>query len=138
MSKIIWQRPEFRFSCFRMNEILIFFGRGEGESNGENWESIALEQDIIMPSAGSEGRVYVYPTNRMWSQVKSAASAIYANRQYLDLYRKRQPERLAGTHPISASVQIIGDVFIHPTAQIHPTCVVRLLIFRKRHLALMN
>jgi mannose-1-phosphate guanylyltransferase len=105
-----------------------FLFRGEIEENGESWESIALEKDIIMPSVGSQGQVYVYHSNRMWSQVKTAASAIYANRQYLALHRKRQPERLADSlgrgDAARPMCQIIGDVFIHPTAQIDSSCVV--------------
>jgi len=94
--------------------------RGELEEYEDNWESIGLEQDIIMPLSGSQGSIYVYHSNRMWSQVKTASSAIYANRQYLALYRKRQPSRLAD----DIGPRIIGDVYIHATAQVHPTCVV--------------
>jgi len=98
---------------------------GEIEDNGDSWESIALEQDIIMPLTRNDGNIFVYPSNKMWSQVKTAGSAIYANRQYLDLCRKRQPGRLAGfSGKGDENLQIIGDVFIHPTAQIHPTCVI--------------
>lgn len=96
---------------------------GKIEENGESWESIALERDIIMPMTG-EGNLYVFHTNRMWSQVKTAGSAIYANRQYLAMYRRNQPDRLAGYGKGDASPRIIGDVFIHPTAQIHPNCLV--------------
>lgn len=77
-----------------------------------------------MPMTG-EGNLYVFHTNRMWSQVKNAGSAIYANRQYLAIYRKDQPRRLAGCEKGDASPRIIGDVFIHPTAQVHPSCLVR-------------
>lgn len=39
----------------------------------------------------------------------------------LQLFRERRPERLSkGNQPT-----IIGDVFIHPTANVHPTAVVR-------------
>ena len=38
----------------------------------------------------------VFQTTNWWSPVKTAASAIYANRHYLGLYRLRNPERLAG------------------------------------------
>jgi mannose-1-phosphate guanylyltransferase len=100
---------------------------GEFEDHGsESWEAIALEQDIIQPLAGTQGNIYAYQSSRMWSQVKTAGSAIYANRQYLDMYRKRQPGRLAGYPGKGDNVphKIIGDVYIHPTAQIHPSCVI--------------
>jgi mannose-1-phosphate guanylyltransferase len=120
--------------------ISLFACRGEIEDNGEGWESIALEKDIIMPSIGNNGSIYVFHSNRMWSQgeikylklkykikiyfsVKTAASAIFSNRLHLALYRERKPERLAGTSA-KAPCKIIGNVFIHPTAQIDSSCVV--------------
>uniref|UniRef100_T1IPH8 Uncharacterized protein n=1 Tax=Strigamia maritima TaxID=126957 RepID=T1IPH8_STRMM len=81
-------------------------------------ESMRLEQDIVKPLAGS-GQIYVYQTSRWWSQIKSAGSAIYANRHYLDLYHRNCPERLAKNEP--GSPHIIGDVYLHPSAVVHPT-----------------
>ncbi|XP_077979375.1 mannose-1-phosphate guanylyltransferase regulatory subunit alpha-A-like isoform X3 [Glandiceps talaboti] len=43
-------------------------------------------------------------------------SAIYANRHYLELYGKYHPERLAEN--CDDGPKIIGDVFIHPTANV--------------------
>ena len=43
----------------------------------------------------------VFQTTNWWSPVKTAASAIYANRHYLGLYRLRNPERLAGNEMYS-------------------------------------
>ena len=99
-----------------------------------------------MPLAGT-GKALVYQTTKWWSQLKTPGAAVYANRHYLNvninqlfskvffspcdlilfsnvfskqLFRERKPERLAsGSQPT-----IIGDVFIHPTADIHPTAVV--------------
>jgi mannose-1-phosphate guanylyltransferase len=34
-------------------------------------DSISLEQDVIAPLAGT-GKVYVYKTERFWSQIKTA------------------------------------------------------------------
>ncbi|ODN03057.1 Mannose-1-phosphate guanyltransferase alpha-B [Orchesella cincta] len=101
------------------------FYDGKIEENGETWESIALERDIIMPLT-ADGNLYVYHSNRMWSQVKTAGSAIYANRQYLAMYKRRQPERLAGynTGKGEGSPRILGDVYIHPSAQVHPSCLI--------------
>ena len=66
-------------------------------------------------------------------------AAVYANRQFLRSYRERHPERLArgaasgagagvggGTCADAEGPTIVGDVYIHPTARIHPTAVVRL------------
>lgn len=72
--------------------------------------------------------------NNWWSQIKTAGSAIYANRHFLDLYRRtKQLDRLAqqGNKGSDASnddgliCTIIGDVYIHPSAIIHPTATVQ-------------
>jgi mannose-1-phosphate guanylyltransferase len=81
-------------------------------------DSISLEQDVIAPLAGT-GKVYVYKTERFWSQIKTAGSAIYANRLYLSLFRRNCPERLATN--TEGQPTIIGDVRIHPTAEVNPT-----------------
>lgn len=49
-------------------------------------------------------------------------AAIYANRHYLALYQNWHKERLARSGELKP--QIIGDVYIHPTADVHPTAVV--------------
>ena len=49
-------------------------------------------------------------------------SALYANNLYLSQYRTLHPELLASNTP--GGPKIIGDVRIHPSAQIHPSAVV--------------
>ncbi|KAK3082846.1 hypothetical protein FSP39_006934 [Pinctada imbricata] len=83
-------------------------------------EIIRLEQDIFVPLAGS-GKLFVFHSNRFWSQIKSSGAAIYANRHYLAIYRDTHPDRLAKNGEGLPSV--VGDVFIHPTAEVHPTAV---------------
>lgn len=65
--------------------------------------------------------------NNWWSQLKTAGSAIYANRHYLELYQVKHPERLvipgSGDNPWKC--QIIPNVYIHPTASVHPTSTVK-------------
>lgn len=59
--------------------------------------------------------------------MKTAGSAIYANRHYLELYREKHPEKLCSVTNIGDSkciCNIIPDVYIHPTATIHPSAVV--------------
>ena len=41
------------------------------------------------------GRLFALPILKWWSQVKTAGSAIYANRHYLNLYKAKHPDRLA-------------------------------------------
>uniref|UniRef100_A0A674CU29 GDP-mannose pyrophosphorylase Aa n=1 Tax=Salmo trutta TaxID=8032 RepID=A0A674CU29_SALTR len=59
-------------------------------------EAIRLEQDIFTALAG-QGKLYVYKTPAFWSQIKSAGSAIYASRLYLNQYHKVHAERLVTT-----------------------------------------
>jgi len=88
-------------------------------NNGES-EVLWLERDILPQLAGTN-KVRVYQTSKWWSPVKTAASAIYANRHYLSLYKTKHPERLVTS---SNDNNIKGNVYIHPTAKVHPTAVV--------------
>ncbi|XP_033101892.1 mannose-1-phosphate guanyltransferase alpha-A-like isoform X2 [Anneissia japonica] len=81
-------------------------------------DCIRFEQDIFTPLAGS-GSLFVFKTQGFWSQIKSAGSAIYANRLYLGLYHRNHPEHLALNG--DAKPKIIGDVYIHPKANVHPS-----------------
>lgn len=69
------------------------------------------------------GRLFALPVLKWWSQVKTAGSAIYANRHYLALYKAKHPNRLASA--VNGPCQIIGDIYIHPSASVHPTAVVK-------------
>ncbi|XP_061548709.1 mannose-1-phosphate guanyltransferase alpha-A isoform X2 [Phycodurus eques] len=83
-------------------------------------EAIRLEQDVFAALAG-QGKLYVYKTLQFWSQIKSAGSAIYASRLYLNQYHKSHPERLASNKDRGPKIR--GNVYIHPTANIDPTAV---------------
>uniref|UniRef100_A0A8C5U772 GDP-mannose pyrophosphorylase A n=1 Tax=Malurus cyaneus samueli TaxID=2593467 RepID=A0A8C5U772_9PASS len=94
----------------------------EESSNGwQRAEVIRLEQDVFTALAG-RGKLYVYKTDGFWSQIKSAGSAIYASRLYLNQYSKSHPERLAQNKPGGPVIR--GNVYIHPTASIDSTAVV--------------
>ncbi|XP_076641930.1 GDP-mannose pyrophosphorylase A isoform X2 [Halictus rubicundus] len=88
--------------------------------NGKDPAHISLEQDILTRLAGT-GRLFALPVLRWWSQVKTAGSAIYANRHYLALYKANHSDRLAFT--TNGPCQIIGDVYIHPSATVHSTAM---------------
>ncbi|XP_041259174.1 mannose-1-phosphate guanyltransferase alpha isoform X2 [Onychostruthus taczanowskii] len=93
----------------------------EESSNGwQRAEVIRLEQDVFTALAGS-GKLFVYKTDGFWSQIKSAGSAIYASRLYLNQYSKSHPERLAQNKPGGPVIR--GNVYIHPTASIDSTAV---------------
>ncbi|CAH1996699.1 unnamed protein product [Acanthoscelides obtectus] len=85
---------------------------------------IQLEQEILQPLSGS-GRVFAMPVTSWWSQLKTAGAAIYANRHYLQLYRRKHPERLAKPSGGGGDgCTIIPDVHINSTASVHHTAVV--------------
>ncbi|XP_043097056.1 mannose-1-phosphate guanyltransferase alpha-B [Puntigrus tetrazona] len=90
-------------------------------TNGKQMpEVLRLEQDIFTTLAGQK-KLFVYKTQHFWSQIKSAGSAIYASRLYLKQYHQTHPERLATNQ--HGTPKIIGDVYIHPTANIDPSAV---------------
>ncbi|XP_022111841.1 mannose-1-phosphate guanyltransferase alpha-A-like isoform X1 [Acanthaster planci] len=102
-------------TVFKKNQDEIF----NGDPFSSNKDTIRLEQDIFSPLAGT-GKLFAYNCeDLMWSQIKSAGSAIYANRLYLGLYHDTHPERLA--KDAASGPHIIGDVFIHSTARVDPT-----------------
>jgi len=83
---------------------------------------LSIEEDVLTKLAGCDGGLYAYHIPGWWCQVKNAASAIFANRNYLKAYRKSNPLllRLNG----DMGPEIIGDVWIDSSAEIHPTATV--------------
>ena len=81
-----------------------------------------VERDVLVPLAGTN-KAFLYLTTNWWSQIKTAGSAIYANRHFLALYNKTNPERLTRPTEEKSSPTIIGDVFIHETATVDQTAV---------------
>lgn len=76
-------------------------------------------------------------TRNWWSQLKTAGAAIYANRRYLALREQRQRlllrESLQIPSPVNSRLataedgySTIGHVYVHPSAQVHPTALVSL------------
>lgn len=79
-----------------------------------------IERDVLSHMV-TTGRGQVFSTTNWWSQIKTAGSVIYANRHYLKLYAQSHPERLYRP----TETKTIGNVFVHPSASIHATAVVR-------------
>ncbi|KAG7300969.1 hypothetical protein JYU34_015324 [Plutella xylostella] len=80
-------------------------------------EYMSWEQDVLAPLAGTN-KLFAMQVTNWWSQLKTAGSAIYANRHYLQLYRRRAPARLSlGPH-------LLPDVYIHPTATVDESAVI--------------
>jgi mannose-1-phosphate guanylyltransferase len=78
-------------------------------------QQVSFENDVF-PQMASTSTLYALHTTRWWSQTKTAAAVLYANRHYLRLYRENTPERLCSSGP-----EIVGDVFVDPTATVDPT-----------------
>ncbi|PNF35588.1 Mannose-1-phosphate guanyltransferase alpha-A [Cryptotermes secundus] len=106
-----------------------YYNDASGNGNRKEAAVIYLEIDVLMPLAGT-GRVFALQTSNWWSQLKTAGSAIYANRHYLELYHSRHMDRLAQEDFVGEKEKekekekrcnIIGDVYIHPTATVHTT-----------------
>lgn len=104
------------YNCF-------FFLRNGNGNGGKEAGYFQLEQEILAPLAGT-GKIFVLQTNNWWSQLKTAGSAIYANRHYLELYRKKRPERLFKEKGDGDTCTIYSDVYVDPTATIHSSAVV--------------
>lgn len=80
-------------------------------------------------------------THNWWSQLKTAGAAIYANRHYLALRQQRLrflhgellndfplPSRVncrVATSNSGGGYSTIGHVYVHPSAKVHPTALVR-------------
>eukprot|EP00128_Syssomonas_multiformis_P017306 Colp12_sorted_trinity150504_noHs@16276 len=88
------------------------------EANGENSSKdiIWLEQDVLAPLAGT-GKLYLYETRDFWSQIKTAGAALFAQKFFLKSYQERGVDRLVK----KAAYTVIGDVVVHPSAQVDPS-----------------
>ncbi|KAI8993729.1 nucleotide-diphospho-sugar transferase [Pilobolus umbonatus] len=79
---------------------------------------LSLERDLLRPLSGAR-EMYVYVTDGFWKQIKTAGSAISANAAYLEMQFHQNSDRLAYTK--QEGPEIVGAVFIHPSAQVDPT-----------------
>ncbi|ORZ00931.1 nucleotide-diphospho-sugar transferase [Syncephalastrum racemosum] len=92
------------------------------EENDYLWtpsdDRLRLEQDLLRPLSEAH-KLYVYVTEKFWRQIKTAGSAIPANAAYLEQQAEEHPEKLAQRQ--SSGPEIIGAVYIHPSAHVDPT-----------------
>ncbi|KAG0165009.1 Proteasome subunit alpha type-2 [Apophysomyces sp. BC1034] len=79
---------------------------------------LRLEQDLLRPLSETR-KLYVYVTDDFWRQIKTAGSAIPANAAYLEQQARERPDRLTSQKP--GGPEIVGAVYIHPSAHIDPT-----------------
>merc|ERR1719295_2357713 len=125
------EKPSSYISCIINCGVYVFssqifpmlagvFNSKQGAAGKGGDETIWLEKDLLGPLAGTNS-AFLYQTSNWWSQIKTAGSAIYANRHYLALYNKVNPDRL--TKEDKNTPKIIGDVFIHESASVDSTAV---------------
>lgn len=95
---------------------------GQLEESPGSWPgagTIRLEQDVFSALAG-QGQIYVHLTDGIWSQIKSAGSALYASRLYLGRYQITHPERLARHTPGGPRIRGTYPVPLLPFTLPHP------------------
>jgi mannose-1-phosphate guanylyltransferase len=84
----------------------------------EKGDVFSLESNIF-PLLTRKGQMFVHRSPNFWSQIKTAGSAIYANRHYLSTYKRAGSSHSGMLQEESAS--IVGDVHVDRSAQVHPT-----------------
>ncbi|KAJ1986313.1 hypothetical protein GGI25_000778 [Coemansia spiralis] len=94
------------------------YGRYEESDDTQDINRLRLEQDVLRAMAG-EKKLSAYLCKGFWRQIKSAASAVPANALYLQKSLKENSSFLAKNS--GKGPEITGAVFIHPSAQVHPT-----------------
>lgn len=92
--------------------------RDREDQDQSSRESMFLGKHLFAKLAG-KGQLFCQILDTFWGSMKSAGSAIYANRRYLDSYKISKQEELVQNEP--GKPEIVGDVFIHPTAVVDPT-----------------
>lgn len=105
-------------SVFEAKQTDYYGGNGCRDADYMSWE-----QDVLAPLAGTD-KIFSMQVTNWWSQVKTAGSAIYANRHYLELYQATHPERLVKASVDGGSCHILPDVYIHATANVHSSATI--------------
>lgn len=85
--------------------------------------------DLLTRFSRPPGRLHVFHTAHWWAQIKTAGSAIYANRKYLETIRAMEDSSLLAVDS-AAGPKIIGDVIVDSSAVISPSAVVSAAIPR--------
>ncbi|MCO5606519.1 hypothetical protein L7F22_060707 [Adiantum nelumboides] len=83
---------------------------------------VRLDQDILTPLAGKK-KLYTFETTDFWEQIKTPGMSLRCSALYLAQYRQTAPEFLAKGDGVR-SATYIGDVYVHPSAKVHPTAKV--------------
>ncbi|CAO2818268.1 unnamed protein product [Amaranthus hypochondriacus] len=80
---------------------------------------VRLDQDILTPLAGKK-QLYTYETMDFWEQIKTPGMSLKCSGLYLNQFQFTSPHLLASGDG-TKNANIIGDVYIHPSAKINPS-----------------
>ncbi|GAB2216314.1 hypothetical protein Drorol1_Dr00024086 [Drosera rotundifolia] len=89
-------------------------------------EFVRSDQDILSPLAGKK-QLYTYETMDFWEQIKTPGMSLKYSGLYLAQYRVTFPYLLANGDG-TKSATIVGDVYMHPSAKVHPAAKSRFSI----------
>ncbi|XP_022738096.1 mannose-1-phosphate guanyltransferase alpha-B-like isoform X2 [Durio zibethinus] len=88
---------------------------------------VRLDQDILTPFAGKK-QLYTYETMDFWEQIKTPGMSLKCSALYLAQFRFTSPNLLASGDG-TKNATIIGDVYIHPSAKVHPSAKENAVVF---------
>ncbi len=80
-------------------------------------EVLRMEKDVLMPLAGS-GRLFLFRYSGFWCKISSAEASLRCQELYMGSFREKHQERLGWKGRSGTGPRIVGDVVIHPTAEI--------------------
>lgn len=96
------------------------YGRLDENDGSQDINRLRLEQDVLRPMA-AEKKLSAFLCTDSWRQIKSASSAVPANALYLNKALKENESFLAKNTGESDTPEVVGAVYIHPSAQVHPS-----------------
>nr|GEW61417.1 mannose-1-phosphate guanyltransferase alpha [Tanacetum cinerariifolium] len=71
-------------------------------------------------------QLYTYETMDFWEQIKTPGMSLKCSGLYLSLFRYNSPHLLTEGDGTKSAI-ITGDVYVHPSAKVHPTAKVGVL-----------
>ncbi|PKA59879.1 putative mannose-1-phosphate guanylyltransferase 2 [Apostasia shenzhenica] len=98
----------------------IFIAIQDSFTQRKDRDYLRLDQDILSPLAGKK-ELYTYETREFWEQIKTPGMSLKCSGLYLAQIRHTSPHLLAESKGSRRSATIVGDVYFHPSAKIHPT-----------------
>jgi len=105
---------------FSPNIYNLFADAFKSKQDNNDATYLQLEQDIFSRFCG-EKQVYVYETKDFWLQIKTAGVVLKCSEELLQQLREQSSDTLARSGDGKTAPIIIGNVLIHPSANVHPS-----------------